>query len=135
MPKAKATSNADVTPELPDVVIEEETTTVVEPAVVPEHPNNDELAVLIKKNIQWSEVLYQQNKKIERRLFWMAVGSYLRLAIILIPLVLGAIYLPPIIRQLLSQYDALLEVTTSLQQPVGTVISPQVQELINGLLK
>jgi len=70
-----------------------------------------ELKILIKKNIQWSEVLYERQKKIQRKLTIMSLFGYLRLAVILIPLVLGIIYLPPLVTKFWDQYQSVLGVT------------------------
>ena len=54
------------------------------------------------------QAIFEQNRKIQRRLTMMVIGNYLRLALIVIPLILGAIYLPPLIADLYEQYAALL---------------------------
>lgn len=77
----------------------------VEKSVETEH---DALKILIEKNIKWSQVIYNQNRKIQRRLTWMTIGSYTRLFLILIPLILGIIYLPPIISDAWAQYGSQL---------------------------
>ncbi|HAT03767.1 MAG TPA: hypothetical protein DCS29_03275 [Candidatus Magasanikbacteria bacterium] len=64
-----------------------------------------ELKDLIEKNIKWSQVIYNQNKKIKHRLTLMVVGSYLRLVLILAPIILGIIYLPPLLNNLWNQYS------------------------------
>lgn len=71
-----------------------------------ETSEHESLKVLIEKNIKWSQVIYQQNRKIQRRLSWMTFGSYFRLFLILIPLILGAIYLPPLVSDFMSQYSS-----------------------------
>ncbi|PIR03169.1 MAG: hypothetical protein COV60_01760 [Candidatus Magasanikbacteria bacterium CG11_big_fil_rev_8_21_14_0_20_43_7] len=71
-----------------------------------------ELAELMKKNIQWSEAIFQQNKKIARTLKWSMIGSYLRLALILIPLIIGIIYLPPLLSAVWSQYQSVIGLGT-----------------------
>lgn len=55
-------------------------------------------------------------KKIKRRLLILAIGSYVRLLILLIPLVLAVWFLPPFIREVWSQYGTLLQVDTILKQ-------------------
>ncbi len=69
---------------------------------------SDDLRELIEKNIKWSQVIYNQNKKIRRRLTMMVLGSYIRLALILTPIVLALIYLPPLLDQYISQFGSLL---------------------------
>src|SRR3989339_1440859 len=64
-----------------------------------------ELKDLIEKNIKWSQVIYNQNKKIKHRLTMMVVGNYLRLALIIAPIILAIIYLPPLFKQFFDQYQ------------------------------
>lgn len=68
----------------------------------------DSLYDLLKKNLKWSEVIYEQNRKLGRRLTWLVVENYLRLFIIVAPLVLAIIYLPPLLEQFWAQYGQLL---------------------------
>lgn len=68
----------------------------------------DTLKDLVEKNIKWSQVIYEQNRGIKRRLTWMVVGSYLRLLMIVVPLILAFIYLPPLLKDLFAQYSSLL---------------------------
>lgn len=71
----------------------------------------DSLKELIEKNIKWSQVIYEQNRKLKRRLTWMAIGSYLRLAILVVPIILGIIYLPAILEDVMGQYQSILGAT------------------------
>ncbi|MFA7244561.1 MAG: hypothetical protein WC070_00040 [Candidatus Magasanikbacteria bacterium] len=59
--------------------------------------SNQSLQDLIEKNIKWSQVIYNQNKKIKRRLTMLVIGNYLRLFLILAPIILGILYFPEII--------------------------------------
>ncbi|MEK7623421.1 MAG: hypothetical protein AAB408_02000, partial [Patescibacteria group bacterium] len=71
--------------------------------------NNDiDIAGLLTKQQALLETIVEQNKKIKRHLFWMAVGGYLRLMIIVIPLILGLIFLPPLLRDAVKQYQSFL---------------------------
>ena len=72
--------------------------------------STDDLEALIKKNIQWSQVIYNQNKKIKNRLTLMTIGNYARLAILIIPLIIGIIYLPPLMQELWQAYGQILGV-------------------------
>lgn len=75
--------------------------------------SHDSLKDLIEKNIKWSQVLYTQNKAIKRRLTIMAFGSYVRLVLILTPIILGIIYLPPLVADWLGKYHDLLNTASS----------------------
>jgi len=81
--------------------------------------SHESLKELIEKNIKWSQVLYHQNKAINRRITFMAIGGYIRLALILIPIILGLIYLPPIINEMLDKYRFIWESSANGQFPVG----------------
>ncbi len=71
-------------------------------------PEHEEIKDLLIKNIKWSEAVYNQNKKIQSHLRWMSIAGFLRLFIILIPLIIGIIYLPPLLGEVFSQYQSLL---------------------------
>ncbi len=58
---------------------------------------HESLQGLIEKNIKWSQVIYNQNKKIKHRLTMMVIGNYLRLFLILAPILLSIIFLPEIL--------------------------------------
>lgn len=51
----------------------------------------------------------EQNKKIQKRLTLMVVGNYIRLAIIIIPIILGLIYLPALIEPYMEEFQQLLD--------------------------
>lgn len=70
--------------------------------------SHDSLKELIEKNIKWSQVVYHQNKAIKHRLSLMVLGSYLRLALVLIPIVLGIIYLPPFFSDIKTRYESVM---------------------------
>lgn len=65
----------------------------------------DELEILVRQNIQWNELVYQESTRIRRRLSWMAVGNWFRLALWLLPIILGVIFLPPLFRQAQDFYQ------------------------------
>lgn len=72
-----------------------------------ESGQHEDLKILIEKNIKWSQVIYQQNRKIQRRLSWIVFGSYFKLFLILIPVIIGLIYLPPLVSDFMKQYGSL----------------------------
>ena len=68
----------------------------------------EDLRSMIEKNIKWSQVIYNQNKKIKNKLTMMAVLAWLKFFLILAPLIAGIIFLPPLFDQLFEQYGQLL---------------------------
>lgn len=69
----------------------------------------DALEVLIKQNIQWSEVLYKDTKKIRRRLLVMQLWGWFKLVLIVAPVIAAMIYLPPYYRQAKDWYRINIE--------------------------
>lgn len=73
-----------------------------------EKPKVLSLEDLIEKNIKLSEIILAQSTKIKRRITLLVVGDYLKLLVIIAPIVVAVIYLPPIFKQVMSQYGELL---------------------------
>ncbi len=89
----------------------EEATTSFSPIMSPpqsETHAQEDLRTLIEKNIKWAQVIYNQNRKIQRRLSWMVFASYFKLFLILVPVILAIIYLPPLISDFWSTYGSVL---------------------------
>src|SRR3990167_10262362 len=62
------------------------------------------LKELLEKNLKWSQIIYEQNRKINNKLLWSAVANWLRLLIIVVHFILAIIYLPAIIKNFKDQY-------------------------------
>ncbi len=83
--------------------------------VVPKKPSAPEvpkvdpsLKELMEKNLKWSQIIYEQNRKINNKLLWAAIFSWIKLILIVVPLILAYIYLQPMISGVLKQYGSLL---------------------------
>ena len=94
----------------------------------------DSLQDLVLKNIKLSEAIFEQNKKIKRRLNMMVLGNYLRIVLIIAPLILAYIYLAPLLGQVLSQYGSLLGGTDGAAPNLGSMLAPGKLD-INSILK
>lgn len=73
-----------------------------------EEKPTDDIKTLLEKNLKMSEIIFEQNKKIKNRLTMMIVGNYVKLLLVIIPLIIAFIYLPPLLAPVLSQYNELL---------------------------
>ncbi len=60
---------------------------------------------LLINNLKWSQIIYEQNRKINRKLLWNSIFNYLKVAIIIIPLIIGFFYLLPSINNLFKAVD------------------------------
>lgn len=65
---------------------------------------HDDLYDMVRETLQLQKRIYKQNKKIKSRLGVMVFMSYLKLALIAIPIILGVIYLPPLIEGFVNTY-------------------------------
>ncbi len=93
---------------------EEEAEEVAEPKLaktvhhsVAKNEGDFDIKELLEKNLKWSQIIYEQNRKINHKLVWAAVASWFRLFLILIPLLLALWFLPPYIRQIAESYGTL----------------------------
>lgn len=70
-------------------------------------PNLSELAELIKKNIALNEKVLLDTKRICHYIKWQNIWTTVRFLLIAIPIVLGFLYLPPLIKDYLSEYSSI----------------------------
>ncbi len=100
---------------------------------------------LLEKNLKWSQIIYEQNRRLSHKLLWSAVASWMRMLIIVIPIILGIIFLPPLIKQFTAKYRGLLNGAKS-GQPAGSSssleemlkllpVNPDQKEQLKALLK
>ncbi len=71
-------------------------------------PSSRELARLLQANLTRSDEILAAVKGIKSYIRWQQIWSVLRFLIIIIPIVLGFIYLPPLIKDALESYRSLL---------------------------
>ncbi|PIT86787.1 MAG: hypothetical protein COU33_01220 [Candidatus Magasanikbacteria bacterium CG10_big_fil_rev_8_21_14_0_10_43_6] len=84
----------------------------------------------------------EQNHVISRRITWMVVGNYVRLVVVILPLLVGIIlayvYLPAVFQEMLGEYQSLLGGGTQGAFSITDVlhqISPEQIEEASKLLK
>lgn len=73
-----------------------------------EAPKAESLEDLIRKNLKWSQIIYEQNRKINNKLLWTAIASWLYFILIVAPLIAAVIFLPPLLKNVWSEYADLL---------------------------
>ncbi len=106
--------------------------------------DNETIKELLEKNLKWSQIIYEQNRKINNKLMWQAIGSWLRILLIVVPLIIAIWFLPPIIQGLQSTYGSLLGGSSTSSKPNSNSIDqllkmlpldPAKQEQLKALLK
>lgn len=64
---------------------------------------------LLEKNLKWSQILYEQNRKLNRKLLWLAISGWFRFFVIAIPLGFAVWYLPPVIQKVSPAFEQMLD--------------------------
>ena len=67
-----------------------------------------DLEKLLKQNLKISQELLEDSKKIKRWIVWQRTWGILKILIIAVPIVLGIIYLPPLLNDLVKPFRDLL---------------------------
>lgn len=65
------------------------------------------LRELMEKNLKWSQILYEQNRRINRKLFWAAVARWIQLLVALGVVGLGIVYAPRFAASLQKEIKAM----------------------------
>ncbi|MDD2758192.1 MAG: hypothetical protein PHD72_02345 [Patescibacteria group bacterium] len=85
-------------------------TPVTPPAVSTKLPlkNEGDVRELLEKNLKWSQIIYEQNRRIYRHLWLGVIFTWVKWAIILAVLVLGTYFAWPLVKNLQAQYSLLM---------------------------
>ncbi|PIR92523.1 hypothetical protein COU01_01250 [Candidatus Falkowbacteria bacterium CG10_big_fil_rev_8_21_14_0_10_44_15] len=66
------------------------------------------LEELVRKNLELTQELQKQMGSVRRYLFWQRLTSIFYLIIIVGPIIIGIIYLPPLLKNVIAPYQELL---------------------------
>jgi hypothetical protein len=68
----------------------------------------DEIKELMEKNLALTEEIYKMTKKIKAYVNFQKVMSFIYFLLIVVPIILGIIFLPPLLSGVIKQYQDLL---------------------------
>lgn len=68
----------------------------------------EEMKELMNKNISLSEDVLALTKKINNFIVWQKVFGVVKIVIFIIPIILGFIYLPPLLKNVFASYEKVL---------------------------
>ncbi len=97
-----------------------------------------DLRQLVQENLNLSHEIYRLVKKIRKQLLWQKIFGFLKFLIIVVPLVVGSIYLYPMLQEMIGTYQQITEMTKGNTVDVSKLnldtskLSP---EVIQNLLK
>ncbi|MFP4514986.1 MAG: hypothetical protein ACLFNO_03235 [Parcubacteria group bacterium] len=72
---------------------------------------------LLKKNLIISQEILDISKYVKKYIFWRKVMNIVKIVIILVPIILGIIYLPPILE------EGLDTINENLNNPLSSIIN------------
>lgn len=70
--------------------------------------NLDQIEKLIEQNLRLTEEIYKMTKKINHFILWSRIFGVIKILIIAVPVILGIIYLPPILKDAFDKYKNLI---------------------------
>jgi hypothetical protein len=111
-----------------------------------ESVHSSDIRELLEKNLKWSQIIYEQNRRISRRLLWAAIAAWFKWALIAAVIAWSVWWGWPIVNNLIGQYNS---IANQLQLPSGQKIDattleklikmlpidPQQQEQIKAMTK
>lgn len=76
--------------------------------------SNDEIKKLLQENLSYAKATYEAAEKTRRYILWGQVLGFIKLAIVIVPLVLAYYFLQPYLKTAMSTYQDLIGVTGGL---------------------
>lgn len=70
---------------------------------------DEELKQIVKENKQILEKLDKKIQRIEKRFIWNSIFGFIKILVIVAPIVLGIIYLTPFLQDFIKIYDPILK--------------------------
>ena len=70
----------------------------------------EELKKILEENLALTKEIHVMTKKIRKHIIWQQVIGIIKLVIILVPIIIGIIYLPPLLKEVFASYQELLDV-------------------------
>jgi len=69
---------------------------------------DEEIKKLLEENLAYSKEIYRLTRKIKSYITFQKVMSIIYFLLIVVPIIIGVIYLPPLLKGVFDQYKSLL---------------------------
>jgi len=69
---------------------------------------DEEIKKILEQNLELTEKINKNTKYIKRYVITSQIFGFIKLMLIVVPIILGIIYLPPLIKDLINQYQSIL---------------------------
>ncbi len=63
---------------------------------------------MLEENLKLTKEMHEMVVGIKKYVFWARVGGFLKILLIVVPIILSIIFLPPLLKGVLGQYNDLL---------------------------
>ena len=98
--------------------------------------SNDEIKKLLQENLSYAKATYEAAEKTRRYILWGQVLGFIKLAIVIVPMVIAYYFLQPYLKTALSTYQDLLGMPASQgSQNSDAKINPEMLKQLQDLQK
>jgi len=84
---------------------------------------DEETKKLLEKNLEYSQEIYRQTKYIKNYVFWAQIASVIKILLIAVPIIIGIIYLPPLLKGAFDQYKDILGIQAGTTNPIQGLLN------------
>ena len=91
---------------------------------------DEEIKKLLEKNIKLTDEILERTKKINRYVVFQQIFGVLKIFLIVVPIILGIIYLPKLLEQALEPYRELLDIKDSVEMPSFNDLTPDMLKFL-----
>ena len=93
--------------------------------------SHERILYLLEENMKMNKEIHKIVKKLRSHMFWQSVFGFLKVLIIVLPIVFGIWYLSPYIREMYAQYQQIVGFT----EQAGTIDMKSLPAGVLDLLK
>jgi|GEM_PF-1131894 len=90
----------------------------------------EKLEQLIQENVKLTREIHQMSKRVNRYVTFQNILSVVYLFLVVAPLILGVIYLPYFMKNIVTPYQNILNANSNLQNAAGNA-NPQINDVVN----
>lgn len=83
---------------------------------------DEEIKKLLEQNLALNQEIYRQTKYIKNYVFWAQIAGVIKILLIVVPVIIGIIYLPPLLKNVFDQYKDLLGIQAGAGNPLESLL-------------
>ncbi len=72
-----------------------------------ENNNTEEQTELLRRNLEISEEILKKTEYIKNYVKWQKVWAIINISLIVVPIIIGLVYLPPLLKNYFDQFSSL----------------------------